>query len=125
VNTVFLYTKVDKGGLGFQPWQITVFLATAGASQALWMLLAFPFLQKRLGTGNLLRITAVGWPSFMVFYPLLNELLRHDLSTAFWFVSIPLLVLGSGVSMSFGKLTISSSCDQKADRNGQLVCSSA
>jgi hypothetical protein len=125
VNTVYLYTKVDKGGLGFQPWQITVFLATAGASQALWMLLAFPYLQKRLGTGNLLRIAAVGWPSFMVLYPVLNELLRHGLSRAFWFVSIPVLVLGSGVSMSFGKFMMFSACGQKANRNYQLACSSA
>jgi hypothetical protein len=98
-----MYTYISEGGLSFKPWQIMIFMAVAGASQALWMLLAFPFLQKRLGTGNLLRIACVAWPCFMALYPILNEMLRHELFIAFWYVSIPLLILGSGVAMSFGE----------------------
>jgi hypothetical protein len=85
-------------------------MATAGASQASWMLLAFPWLQKRLGTGTLLRISSIGWPTLLVCYPIMNELVRHGLSAAgLWGVSIPVIVLGSGVSMTFGKRSICAS----------------
>ncbi|KAI7199865.1 MFS general substrate transporter [Hortaea werneckii] len=101
VNPVFLYTDVDLGGWGFSDQQIAGVLAIAGASQSVWMLLAFPFLQKRLGTGNLLRICAVAWGLMFAGYPILNEVLRHGSETAFWAVWPPFLVMGSGVAMAY------------------------
>ncbi|KAI6795254.1 MFS general substrate transporter [Hortaea werneckii] len=101
VNPVFLYTDVDLGGWGFSDQQIAGFLALAGASQSLWMLLAFPRLQKWLGTGNLLRVCAVAWAFMYAGNPLLNEVLRQGWQKAFW-ISWPIfLVLGSGVSMAY------------------------
>lgn len=101
VSPVFLFTSVEKGGFNFSPQYISYFLALAGASQAGWMLLAFPPLQRRLGTGSLLRLCAAGWPFFMAAFPLENELLRHGLNTAFWIILPIGLVIGSGVSMAF------------------------
>ncbi|RMZ23879.1 hypothetical protein D0859_12077 [Hortaea werneckii] len=101
VNPVFLYTDVDLGGWGFSDQQIAGFLALAGASQSLWMLFAFPRLQKWLGTGNLLRVCAVAWAFMYAGNPLLNEVLRQGWQKAFW-ISWPIfLVLGSGVSMAY------------------------
>ena len=103
VNPVFLYTDVELGGWGFSDQQIAGVLAIAGASQSLWMLLAFPFLQKRLGTGNLLRVCAVAWGLMFAGYPILNEVLRHGSETAFWAIWPPFLVMGSGVAMAYGE----------------------
>ena len=101
VSPVFLFMSIEKGGFGFSPRYISYFLALAGASQAAWMLLAFPPLQRRLGTGPLLRLCAVVWPFLMASFPLENELLRHGFNTAFWIILPIGLVIGSGVSMAF------------------------
>lgn len=101
VSPVFQFTSIKLGGLSFSPRQISLFLAIGGLSQALWMLLAFPYLQSRLGTGRLLRICVAGWPCFSALYPILNELLRHGMLTTFWILAPIGIVLGSGVAMSF------------------------
>lgn len=103
VSPVFLFTDIDKGGFQFNPQWISYFLAVAGGSQALWMLLVFPPLQKAIGTGGLLRLCAFVWPFMMASYPILNEFLRNGWTTAFWIVGPISLVIGSGVSMAFGK----------------------
>lgn len=102
VSPVFMYTPVEESGFGFSDQQISYFLALAGASQAGWMLIAFPPLQKKLGTTRLMRWCVAAWPLFMALYPVLNEMLRHGLTTAFWIVAPLSLVIASGVSMSFG-----------------------
>lgn len=101
VNPVTQYTPIHLGGYSFSPKQISLVLALAGASQALWMLLAFPFLQTRTSTGTVLRGCCIAWPIMMACYPLLNELLRAGLYAAFWTLGAACLVLGSGVAMSF------------------------
>ncbi|KAK5136172.1 hypothetical protein LTR08_004009 [Meristemomyces frigidus] len=101
VMPVFLYTPVDLGGIGFSDRWIAIFIAVAGGSQSIWMLLPFPPLQRRLGTGNLLRGCAIAWPFMFVTYPLLNELLRHNRNTAFWVIGPLSTVFLSGVSMAF------------------------
>jgi len=108
VNPVFLYTDVKLGGWGFSDQRIALFTAVAGASQSLWMLIPFPPLQRRLGTGNLLRVCAVIWPLMMASFPISNELLRHDHKTAFWAFFPPSLILGSGISMAYGTFGLSS-----------------
>ncbi|EME86364.1 uncharacterized protein MYCFIDRAFT_45398 [Pseudocercospora fijiensis CIRAD86] len=101
VAPVFQFTSVEKGGFAFPPYLISYFIAIGGASQALWMILAFPGLQRRFGTGSVLRGTAAAWPFFMGLYPILNEFLRNGWNAAFWIVSITGVVLGSGVAMGF------------------------
>ena len=103
VSPVFQFTSIAKGGLSFDDRQIAIFLAVAGGSQALWMLLVFPPVQRRFGTGNVLRACTVFWPVLIVLFPAYNEMLRHGLDRAFWIIFYPALALGSGVAMSFGK----------------------
>ncbi|KZO91658.1 MFS general substrate transporter [Calocera viscosa TUFC12733] len=101
VAPIFFYTAIDLGGFGYSPAQISLYLAGCGISQAIWLLIAFPPLQRRLGTGNLLRICAWAWPVAFCFFPLLNALLRNGQTTAFWII-VPISVVGaSGVSMAF------------------------
>jgi len=119
VNPVFMFTSIRLGGFGFSDQKIALFIALAGASQAFWMLLFFPRLQKNFGTGAVLRGCAVAWPFFMAVYPVMNEFLRHDWDLAFWIVAPTGVVLGSGVAMGFGKLSsLPSSCSNFANSCG-------
>jgi hypothetical protein len=101
VNPVTQYIPIHLGGYGFSPKLISLSLALAGASQALWMILGFPYLQRKTSTGTVLRICCIAWPIEMACYPLLNELLRANLRAAFWTAGASTVVLGSGVAMSF------------------------
>ncbi|KAJ9262235.1 hypothetical protein DTO195F2_3622 [Paecilomyces variotii] len=98
---VFYFTSPKLGGFGFQPSQISLFMALAGFSQSLWILVIFPPLHRRLGTGNLLRICTVAFAFFFAINPLCNMLLRWGFITAFWVVAITSLSIGSGVAMIY------------------------
>ncbi|KAJ4350974.1 hypothetical protein N0V95_004258 [Ascochyta clinopodiicola] len=101
VNPVFLYTPIRLGGIGFPPTLIAATIGLSGASQAIWLLLIFPALHARVGTGQILRLCACAWPLFFAMHPVFNQLLRHGHTTAFWSLAPPALVLGSGVAMAF------------------------
>ena len=101
VNPVFLYTPISLGGIGFPPELIAATIGLAGASQAVWLLLAFPLLHRRVGTGQILRFTALVWPVFFAVNPCFNMLLRYDWEIVFWVLAPPALALGSGVAMSY------------------------
>lgn len=103
VNPVFLYTPIKLGGVGFSAELIAIFTALAGASQAAWLLLVFPPLHKRFGTGRVLWICACVWPIFFAANPVYNLLLWNGKKYIFWATAPPLLVLGSGVAMAFSK----------------------
>lgn len=98
---VFWFTPVSLGGYGFTPSQISLLLSINGASQALWLLLVYPRLDRKIGTTAVLRSCALAYPIFFALCPLGNTLLRHGATTAFWIITPPLLALASGVAMSF------------------------
>ncbi|RYC65184.1 hypothetical protein CHU98_g1067 [Xylaria longipes] len=101
---VFWATRIDLGGLGFSPLQISLFMGLTGLSQAIWLLLVFPPLQRRLGTNGVMRLCGGAYPFFLGLMPLLNLVLRGHTSagnTAFWVLAPTLLSLGPGVSMAF------------------------
>ncbi|KAI0005771.1 MFS general substrate transporter [Xylariaceae sp. FL0662B] len=98
---VFWYTPVALGGFAFTPLQISLLMGLTGLSQAVWLLLVFPPLQRRLGTNGVLRACGTAYPLFMAVMPVLSLLLRADYRAAFW-TAVPLcLVVGPGVSMAF------------------------
>lgn len=101
---VVLFTPVRLGGAGLTPSQISVFMAIQGASQSAWMLLAFPALQKRLGTNGVMRACANVYPLFFASYVVLNQLLRADTPSsmaAFWTLGPVVAVVAPGVAMAF------------------------
>ena len=102
VLPVMCYTGINHGGFSFSDQKIALFLALGGASQALWMLIAFPPLQKKFSTGTVLRACGFAWPFLMASYPVLNEFLRNGWTLAFWIIAPIGMVLGSGVAMGFG-----------------------
>ena len=101
VAPVFWFEPVYLGGFGFSPRFISVFLALGGFAQALWLLLAFPPLQKRYGTGGVLRACTIAWPIFFLENPILNILLKHGWKLAFWIIGITSQLVASGVAMAF------------------------
>ncbi|KAI1660648.1 MFS general substrate transporter [Daldinia decipiens] len=101
---VFWYTSVERGGFSFTPLQISLCMGLTGASQALWLLLAFPLLQRRYGTNGVLRACGIAYPFFVGVMPFLNLILYQGTpasNAAFWIVAPIVLALGPGVSMAF------------------------
>jgi hypothetical protein len=105
VFPVAQYTPISLGGLEFSAGFIAACTALNGASQAVWLLVVFPVLHKRLGTGRLLMCCAVVWPVLFAAAPFENAVLRYvGRGAVFWATGTPVLVLGSGVSMAFSTL---------------------
>lgn len=101
---VVLYTPINIGGLGLEPFQISIYMAIQGLSQAIWLVVVFPPLHKRIGTKKLLMACASFYPFFFFSYMVLNELLRIGTPAAMtwaWIVGFLAAVVGPGVSMAF------------------------
>lgn len=81
-------------------------MGATGLSQSLWTLLFFPPLQRRWGTGGVLRACANFWPVFFALPPFSNFLLRRDLIAPFWIFGPVATVIGTGVSIAFSKNTL-------------------
>jgi MFS family permease len=101
---VFWFTPVHLGGFGFTPLQISLMMGLNGAAQAVWLLLVFPPLQRRIGSNGVIRLCASVYPVFFLLCPVGNVLLRRGTEAsinAFWVFTPVTLVIGCGVSMSF------------------------
>ncbi|CBX96864.1 hypothetical protein IAQ61_008186 [Plenodomus lingam] len=101
VFPVFQYTPIEMGGLGFSPEIIAACTAVNGASQAIWILIAFPKLHRRFGTGRVLLFCSIVWPIFFALCPTYHFLLAYGFKTLFWSTGPLILSLGSGVAMAF------------------------
>ncbi|KAG4440788.1 hypothetical protein IFR05_003716 [Cadophora sp. M221] len=101
VAPLFWYTRPSLGGFGFTPNQISYFMCSIGIAQAIWLLVFFPLLHRKFGTGTILRACYLIWPLTFVVAPLCNYFLRQGWTTAFWIIAPTVQVIGSGVSMAF------------------------
>ncbi|CAF3470670.1 hypothetical protein SNK03_007827 [Fusarium graminearum] len=101
---VVLYTPIDLGGTGFDSFQISIYMAVQGASQAVWLLVAFPLLHRRFGTRGVMKLCGYAYPWFFAGFIILNTLLRahtHASTVTFWILAAVVSVVGPGVSMAF------------------------
>jgi hypothetical protein len=103
VLPVFWFTSIPLGGFGFAPEMISRLFALAGVAQALWLLVIFPFLHRRIGTGGVFRVCAAVWPFMFAANPLENLILKRGWDSAFWCTYLVVLVLGSGCAMAFSQ----------------------
>ncbi|KAJ3498122.1 hypothetical protein NLG97_g1368 [Lecanicillium saksenae] len=104
IMPIYLFTRVSIGGVGLSSSRISAFMAIQGASQALWLLLAFPFLQRRYGSKGLSKLCATCYPFLFAGCIFLNAFLRVGTESAMasaWIVGLLVAVLGPGVSMGF------------------------
>jgi MFS family permease len=101
---VYLYTPAGLGGMQLSTTQISIYMAVQGGSQVLWLLLAFPILNIRLGTKPLLSAIATFWPLVFAGYVVMNAMLRTAdaaLHQLLWVAIAPVMVIvGSAVIMS-------------------------
>jgi MFS family permease len=104
---VFLFTRVPLGGLGLKPLYISIVMALGGLSQSIYLLLVFPWMQKRIGTGGVLRVCAIAYPPFFLAVPILSILLRNGLDAIAWTLLGIELLYGPGVAMSFTAIQLS------------------
>lgn len=107
VVPVFLFTPIRLSGFGFSPLYISIFMAAGGFSQSVWLLGIFPVLQRRVGTGGVLRLCAYAYPFFFVAFPIASLLLRHGVHVLFWILVAIGATFGSGVAMSFTAVQLS------------------
>ncbi|KAL6909134.1 major facilitator superfamily domain-containing protein [Trichoderma evansii] len=101
---VLLYTPIELGGVDFSPFRISVWMTVQGASQATWLVVAFPTLQRRFGTKGSLSACVYVYPLFFVGYIVMNTLLRIGTETTaaiFWVMAVVVAFIGPGVSMAF------------------------
>ncbi|PFH63207.1 hypothetical protein XA68_16646 [Ophiocordyceps unilateralis] len=94
-----LYTPVALGGMACSSAAISAYMAVQGASQALWLVLVFPRLQRRIGTKRVLRLCGFFYPFFFGGFVLMNALLRQDKRALFWIVGGLVATIGPGVNM--------------------------
>ncbi|KOS21764.1 putative peptide/nitrate transporter [Escovopsis weberi] len=101
---VVLFTPIEIGGIGFSSFEISIYMALQGASQALWLILVFPFAQHRWGTNGVLRGCALAYPFFFLSFILMNAFLRMGTPDAIawaWVIGLASAIIGPGVSMAF------------------------
>jgi hypothetical protein len=103
VILVFWFTDVQLGGYGCSPLQISLLMGATGMSQALWTLLVFPPLQRRWGTGGVLRACTAVWPIFFIMSPISNFFLRRDQIVPFFIFGPVATVIGTGVAIAFSE----------------------
>lgn len=104
VLPVLLYTPVELGGVAFSAFRISMWMAVQGACQATWLIVAFPYLQRRYGTKRSLVFCAAAYPFFFMGYIAMNLLLRVGTEPAvasFWVLAFVVAIVGPGVSMAF------------------------
>ena len=101
VFPVFWFTSISKGGYGFSPLQISLLLGLGGISQAFWLLFIFPPMQRRYGTGGVLRFSGWIFPLGNICNPLLQFMLRKDITTPFWILLPTTTIIGTSAAMAF------------------------
>jgi hypothetical protein len=101
VLPVFWFTSIPKGGYGFSPLQISLILGISGISQAIWLLFIFPSMQKRYGTGGVLRYSGWIFPLGCISNPLLQFMLRKGVTGPFWFILPTTTMIGASAAMAF------------------------
>lgn len=107
---VALFTPIALGGIGRSSIEISIFFAAQGGAQALWLLLVFPLLQRRIGTKGVLRICAFAYPFLFIGYMFMNILLRDGSQVAvswFWILGSVVCLVGPGVAMAFSAAQLS------------------
>ncbi|KAM0269664.1 hypothetical protein ACHAQH_009663 [Verticillium albo-atrum] len=100
IHPVVLYTPVHHGGLGLSTAQITAFITAVGASETLWLMIAFPLLQRRVGTKRVLNVCSWLWPVFFAGYVATSVLEREGRYIAAIVVGVSNIVLGPGAFMA-------------------------
>lgn len=103
---LWAYTAVELGGLGWAPLDIAAGLACTGLLQALWLLLALPHLDKKLGSRRLTQLCFLAWPVCLLSPVLINQLMRQHWQVWAYFAMAVSQTYGTGVAMAFSQSSL-------------------
>ncbi|WWC90132.1 uncharacterized protein L201_005065 [Kwoniella dendrophila CBS 6074] len=93
---LFCFTPIQAGGLGFKESKIGLAMSIRGIATILVQLIAFPFLQKRVGTVRLYKFLVFLFIPAFIILPLTNIFARKNQNWAIW----------TGLSCSLGLYAI-------------------
>ena len=105
LQPLFCFTPVRDGGLGFGEGQIGTSMSIRSIATILVQVLAFPMLQRRMGTLRLYRYLMVLWLPTYVLLPFLNGLARGGHPVLVWLGLSFTLFCSAVANMAFGELT--------------------
>jgi hypothetical protein len=107
VIPIFWFTPRHLGGFGWLPCQISIFFALTGATQAVWLLIVFPRLQRRWGTNAIWRRAAFSYPVGYTSLILIALARRHGLvDAAFYPLCIVFTLAGGAMALPFTATTM-------------------
>lgn len=101
IHPLFCFTPINDGGLNFTEKQIGDALSIRSVSVLIVQVVAFPWLQPRVGTWRLYRILMFFWiPTFMCL-PLCNLLARGGYDVGVWVLFTFSMICGAIGNMAF------------------------
>lgn len=101
VLPVISFTPISLGGFSFSPRIIALCLAGSAILQSFWILLAFPPLQRRIGTIRVLQLCTFLWLFVFACAPLCNVLLRSGHAGSFWVLIFLSNIASGGACMGY------------------------
>ena len=102
LQPLFAFTPIRDGGLGFGEKEIGWAMSIRSVATIAVQLLAFPVLQRHVGTNRLYRWIMVLWLPTYLGLPLCNLLARGGNLTAVWLALSTTLLCSAVANMSFG-----------------------
>lgn len=82
VFTLFAFTPVDLGGLGFEPTRIGYALTFAGILGAIISVMVMPWILLRWRPSRVYQVAMSFWPVSFAILPALNYIARANLTTS-------------------------------------------
>jgi hypothetical protein len=99
---LFCFTPIEIGGLGFSPTLIGRAMSARAVFTIIVQLLAFPTLQRRIGTIKMYKWLMLFWIPAFGGLPLTNAFARLQWNVAVWLCLGVSLMCGSIANMAFG-----------------------
>jgi len=103
LQPLFCFTPINDGGLGFSESQIGTAMSIRAVATIAVQVIAFPLLQRRVGTARLYRWLMILWIPTYMGLPFLNILARQGYTTGVWVGLSFTLACSAVANMSFGE----------------------
>ena len=101
IHPLFCFTPTQDGGLNFREKQIGDAMSIRSVSVLIVQVVAFPWLQPRVGTWRLYRILMFFWIPTFLCLPLCNLLARGDDYVGVWILLTFSMICGAIANMAF------------------------
>jgi len=107
LQTLFLSTDIDAGGLGLEPPAIGICLGIFGITNGVLQAIFFPKILRRIGPQRVALMGIAAFPAIFGLFPVINNLARaRGLSIVVWAAVVVQLSLVFIMDMSYGAIFI-------------------